>query len=185
MTPFHQLLSELGERTDRVDAASIAAACELIAGAGRIAGHAGGRERMQIAAFILRLHQIGLRSAMQGETTMPRLGRGDLMICAAATGYQPTVGTLMAGAREAGADILFITGRADAPLADLASQVLVIPEAVRGEATGAEGDRRLPLPEGTLFEGVLFLLFEVMLLDLRARLGVPLDLIEARRSNLE
>ncbi len=38
---------------------------------------------------------------------------------------------------------------------------------------------------GSLYEGVLFLIFEVMALDLRKKLGVLPETMQARRSNLE
>jgi 6-phospho-3-hexuloisomerase len=41
------------------------------------------------------------------------------------------------------------------------------------------------LPMGSLYEGALFLLFEVMVLDLRDRLGIQPETMRARHTNME
>ena len=41
------------------------------------------------------------------------------------------------------------------------------------------------LPMGSLFEGALFVLFEVMVLKLKARLGITADAMRANHTNLE
>ena len=41
------------------------------------------------------------------------------------------------------------------------------------------------LPMGSVYEGALFLLFEVMVLQLREILGVTPDAMRARHTNLE
>jgi 6-phospho-3-hexuloisomerase len=41
------------------------------------------------------------------------------------------------------------------------------------------------LPMGSLFEGALFVLFEVMVLKLKARLGVTAKAMRANHTNLE
>jgi len=41
------------------------------------------------------------------------------------------------------------------------------------------------LPMGSVFEGALFLLFEVMVLRLKAMLDVPAEAMRARHTNME
>lgn len=198
MTPFHSVLKELGHLADAIDPVAVIGACERIAGAGRIVGHASGRERLQLAGFFMRLHHLGLRVAMQGDMNAPPLGAGDLLICSAGAGDLPTVTALMQVAQAAGADILMLTARPEAAPATLATNVICIPAPIWDLASSASSDQALPpdptltqdggamsvLPMGSLYEGVMFLLFEVMILDLRDRLGIPTDLMRARHTNM-
>ncbi|NND20292.1 MAG: 6-phospho-3-hexuloisomerase, partial [Silicimonas sp.] len=48
-----------------------------------------------------------------------------------------------------------------------------------------EGSATSLLPMGSVYEGALFLLFEIMILRLRDRLGVTPDAMRARHTNLE
>lgn len=181
MTPFHIVLSELAEVVDAVDPVQMVKACELIAGAGRILAHGSGRERLQLAGFIMRLHHLGLRVAMQGDMAAPPLGPGDLLVCSAGAGDLPTVSVLVEVAQAAGADVLILTATPDAAAAAQATLVLTIP-ALTGvdEAAGAS-----ILPPGSLYEAAMFLLFEVMALDLRDRLAIPPDVMRSRQTNME
>ena len=109
MNPFHTALTELQAVTDALDLSAIAAASGLIAEAGRIVAYGCGREGLQLAGLVMRLHHLGLRAAMQGDMAAPALGKGDLFICSAGPGELATVTALMRVARTAGADILFLT----------------------------------------------------------------------------
>lgn len=180
MNPFRVALGELGAVTDALDLPAVARACETIAGAGRILGHGTGREGLQLAGFILRLHQMGLPAAMQGDLTAPPLGPGDLFLCTAGQGASATLPALMACARQAGARTLYLTARAEGPAAELADQILILPAAcLNGDQAGAT-----VLTLGALYEGALFLLFEVMSLDLRDRLAILPDTMRARQGNM-
>jgi 6-phospho-3-hexuloisomerase len=181
MNPFHMALKELGDVADRLDLGSVATACGMIAGAGRIMAHGCGRERLQLSGFAMRLHHMGLPVAMQGDMTAPALGPGDIFVAVAGPGELVTVTALMTRAKAAGAQVLFITAQPGTPSAALADHVLTVPAQTMAndeQATSA-------LPMGSLFEGALFLLFEVMVLDLRDRLGIQPETMRARHTNME
>jgi 6-phospho-3-hexuloisomerase len=185
MNPFHTALKELQHVTDALDLAAVAQATDMISHASRIVGHGCGRERLMLAGFIMRLHHLGLRVAMQGEMSAPPLGQGDLFLCSAGPGELASVTALMRVARDAGADILFLTAAADTPAAGLASHVLIIPAEPTANDRPADPARALALPMGSLYEGAMFLLFEVMVLDLRDRLVVLPETMRARHTNME
>lgn len=189
MTPFHSVLKELATVADAIDSVAVIHACERIAGAGRVVAYGCGRERLQLAGFVMRLHHLGLRVAMQGDMNAPPLGPGDLFICSAGPGDLSTVTALMQVARAAGADILMLTGQPDAAPVALATDVIFIPAQTMANDGGKAGENNgaaaSVLPMGSLYEGAMFLLFEVMILDLRDRLGIPADLMRARHTNME
>ena len=76
-----------------------------------------------------------------------------------------------------------LTAEPESSAAKLADFTLVIPAQTMASD---QGERRTSvLPMGSVYEGALFVLFEVMVLQLPTRLGVPPDAMRARHTNLE
>jgi 6-phospho-3-hexuloisomerase len=180
---FDTALAELSAVAARIDAGEIDAACGTIARARRIVLYGCGREGLQLRGFAMRLHHLGLHVAMQGDMAAPPVGTGDLLLVSAGPGELPTVTALMRVARDAGAEVLFLTAEPGAASAGLATQVLAIPAQTMARDTGPGVTSVLPM--GSVYEGALFLLFEVMVLRLRDILGVTPDEMRARHTNLE
>jgi 6-phospho-3-hexuloisomerase len=180
---FDRALAELSAVASRIDPGRVDAACTTVARARRIVLHGCGREGLQLRGFAMRLHHLGLRVAMQGDMAAPPVGEGDLLIVSAGPGELSTVTALMRVAREAGAEVLFLTAEPETPSAALATQVLSIPAQTMARDRGAAATSVLPM--GSVYEGALFLLFEVMVLRLRDLLGVSPEDMRARHTNLE
>jgi 6-phospho-3-hexuloisomerase len=180
---FDTALAELAEVASRIDPAAIESACATIARARRIVLYGCGREGLQLRGFAMRLHHLGLAVAMQGDMAAPPVGEGDLFLVSAGPGELSTVTALMRVARDAGAEILFITAEPATPSAALATGVLSIPAQTMARDRGASVTSVLPM--GSVYEGALFLLFEVMVLRLSALLGVAPEEMRARHTNLE
>ena len=180
---FRTALEELGSATEGVDPGQIDTALTMIGGAKNIVLYGCGREGLQVRGFAMRLHHLGLHVAMQGDMAAPPVGPGDLLIVSAGPGELATVTALMRVARAAGADVLFLTAEPDTPSAALATQLLTIPAQTmaRDQRPGASS----VLPMGSVYEGALFLLFEIMVLRLRDRLGVAPEAMRTRHTNLE
>lgn len=183
MTSLYQrALDDLARVFARIDEAAVERAVAAIAGADRIALYGVGREGLQIKGFAMRLFHLGRRAAMVGDMTTPPVGPGDLLIVSAGPGEFSTVLALMGVAREAGAKTLVVTAQADGEAARQADFVLPVPAQTmaddRGSATSV-------LPMGSLYEGAQYILFEVMILKLRDRLGVTPEAMRANHTNLE
>jgi 6-phospho-3-hexuloisomerase len=183
MSLFDTALSELSVVASRIDPGEIDAALATIARARRIVLYGCGREGLQLRGFAMRLHHLGCQVAMQGDMAATPVGAGDLLIVSAGPGELSTVTALMKVAREAGAEVLFLTAEPGAVSAGLATQVLTIPAQTMARDTGPGVTSVLPM--GSVYEGALFLLFEVMVLRLRDILGVTPDEMRARHTNLE
>lgn len=183
MTDIAAALDELQRAIESIEPAAKSAFIDRIAAAKahHIMGYGCGREALQLRGFIMRLHHLGLNVSMQSDMTAPPLGPGDLLLVTAGPGDLSTVRALMAQAQNAGADRLLITAVVDAPLADLATRILVLP------TTTMANDQTIQpvLPMGSLFEGALFLLFELMILELRECLGETAETMRARHTNME
>lgn len=181
-TLYQQALDDLGRVFSRLDDASVDRAVEAIAGAGRIALYGVGREGLQIKGLAMRLFHLGRRAAMVGDMTTPPVGPGDLLVVSAGPGAFSTVLALMDVAREAGAKTLVVTAQADGEAARRADLVLTIPAQTMADDTGPATS---VLPMGSLYEGAQYILFEVMILKLRDRLGVTPEAMRANHTNLE
>jgi len=180
---FATALDELGAVLARTDEPQIDAACEMLAGAGRIAVYGCGREALQVKGFAMRLYHLGLPVAVVGDMTTPPLGRGDVFLASSGPGETTTVLTLMRVARDAGAKVLLLTAEPESSAAKLADFTLLIPAQTMASDQGAA--RRSVLPMGSLFEGALFLLFEIMVLKLKALTGATPEAMRARHTNME
>lgn len=175
-------LQELGDCLARVDVRDFEAATREIAAAQRIALYGVGREGLQIKGFAMRLYHLGLRASVVGDMTTPPLGKGDLLIVSAGPGSFSTVSALMQVARDAGARVLLVTATPDGAAAGLADVVLPVPAQTMASD---QGEALSVLPMGSLYEGALYILFELIILALRDTLGVAPAVMRANHTNLE
>ena len=77
---YKTALSELEGVFDRLNAADVDKAVDMIASARSTVVFGGGRERLQIMGFAMRLYHLGLKVAVEGDMTTPPVGEGDLFI---------------------------------------------------------------------------------------------------------
>jgi len=179
---YQAALDEIGAVFARLDDSAVDEACARIARARRVVVFGGGRERLQIMGFAMRLYHMGRDVAVEGDMTTPPVGPGDLFIVTVGPGEISTALALLGVARDAGADIMVLTAQPQGRAAGYADFVLTIPAQTMADD---QEDRVSILPMGSLYEGALFLLFEVMILKLRDRLGVTPELMRANHTNLE
>ena len=180
---YQSALSELATVFDRINDQDVDKACNLIAKANKIVVFGGGRERLQIMGFAMRLFHLGLAVAVEGDMTTPYVGKGDLFIVTCGPGEISTALALMGVAKAADATIMFITAQPESRGAALADFVLTLPAQTMADD---QGDKRSSvLPMGSLFEGALFVLFEIMILKLIASLKIMPEAMRANHTNLE
>ena len=183
MGDYQTALAELGTVFARLDDAQVDAVVERLAQARRIVVFGGGRERLQIMGFAMRLFHMGLQAAVEGDMTTPAVGPGDVLLVTCGPGYISTAQALMGVAKEAGAEVILITAQPKGRIAPLADMILHLPAQTMADDQGAAKTSVLPM--GSLFEGALFVLFEVMVLKLKARLDISADDMRANHTNLE
>lgn len=181
--PFGQALGELAGVLRRVDGTSIEKTCRMLAEARRIVVYGCGREALQVKGFAMRLYHLGLPVAVVGDMTTPPVGEGDVFFASSGPGETTTVLTLMKVARAAGAINVLVTAQPEASAAALADFVLVVPAQTMADDQGPAVTSFLPM--GSIFEGALFLLFEVMVLRLKSMLDEPAEAMRARHTNME
>jgi 6-phospho-3-hexuloisomerase len=180
---FGIALHELGSVLAAIDESRIDAACAMLAGARKIVVYGCGREALQVKGFAMRLYHLGLPVSVVGDMTTPPLGSGDVFLASSGPGETATVLTLMRVAREAGATVLLLTAQSGSSAAKLAEFTLLIPAQTMASDQGPEKTSVLPM--GSVFEGALFFLFEVMVLKLKNLTGISSEAMRAHHTNME
>lgn len=181
MSQYSQALADLGRVAEGIDPVAVDRCLDLIASAGRIVAYGCGREGLQLRGLVMRLHHLGLNVAMQGDMAAPPLGPGDLFLCSAGPGELATVTALMRVAHDAGTEVLLLTAEPERAPRRFATQILTVPAQTMARDIGGVS----VLPMGSLYEGALFLLFEIMVLRLRDRLGETSESMRTRHTNME
>lgn len=180
---FRQALDELGEVSARIDQDAVDAACRMLSQGGKIVVYGCGREALQVKGFAMRLYHLGLPVSVVGDMTTPALGPGDVFLASSGPGETTTVLALMRVARDAGAKNLLLTAQQHSGAVRLADLTLLIPAQTMADDQNHRKSSMLPM--GSVFEGALFLLFEVMVLKLKHMLGVTSDAMRSRHTNME
>jgi 6-phospho-3-hexuloisomerase len=173
--------AELAEVAARLDPGALDPVVSAITRARRVMLYGCGREGLMMRALAMRLHHLGREVCMQGDMAAFPLGPGDLFLCAAGPGALATATALCRVARDAGARVLVVTAEPAGATAALADDVLVIPAQTMARDIGGSS----VLPMGSLFEGAMFLVFEVLVLRLRETLGETAGSMRARHTNME
>ena len=165
-----------------VSEAEFAALVDAIASARRIVAYGCGREGLMMRALAMRLYHLGCDVHMQGDMSCPPLGVGDLLLISSGPGRLSTVAALIGQARAGGARVACITAEPQGPDPLAADLCLVIPVQTMARDQSAPTS---VLPMGSVFEGAMFLNFELLVLALGPRLGESLETMRARHTNLE
>jgi 6-phospho-3-hexuloisomerase len=175
-------LGDLGRVFDRLEPDAEGAFVDAIAGARRIAIYGAGREGLQMDGFAMRLFHMGCDVHLVGDMTTPPIGKGDLLVVSSGPGASNIGEALIRVAREAGAKIAVVTARPEGRTPSLADVVFHIPAQTMANDQGAGLS---VLPMGSLFETAQMILFEIVILKLRDRLGETAETMRARHTNLE
>ncbi|EPS60736.1 hypothetical protein M569_14062, partial [Genlisea aurea] len=143
-----------------------------------------GREGLMMKGLCMRLSHLGLSAHCVFDMTTPPISSPDLLVASAGPGGFSTVDAICGVARGAGARVIVLTARPETgSAAKLATDVVQIPAQTMGDGSG-DGGRSL-LPMGSVYEGALFILFEMVVYELGDVLGQSIDEIRSRHTNLE
>ncbi|KAL1565572.1 3-hexulose-6-phosphate isomerase [Salvia divinorum] len=148
---------------------------------GKIFVYGVGREGLMMKALCMRLFHLGLPAHCVFDMTTPPIGSPDLLIASAGPGGFSTVDAICGVARGGGARVVVLTARPER--VGYASAVAHIPAQTMAD-DGAGSGRGL-LPMGSVYEGAMFVLFEMVVYKLGEVLGRSPEEIRARHTNLE
>ncbi|MXZ49304.1 MAG: SIS domain-containing protein [Rhodobacteraceae bacterium] len=184
MNRTEQILDELRSALSPDVLAQIPGFAREISQSGQICCYGVGREGLIIKALVMRLYHLGFAAHVVGDMTTPRLGINDMLIVSAGPGNFSTVAALVDVARKAGSKVVCITSEPDGLVPLSADMVVNLP--AQTMATTKKGNVVTSiLPMGSLYEVIMFLFFELLVLEIRDVLGISYDDMSAMHTNLE
>jgi len=150
-----------------------------------------GRSGLVGKAFALRLMHLGFNTYVAGETIIPALKRGDIVVAISGSGMTKTVVALAEAAKEIGVKVIAVTSHPDSKLGRIADQVVVI----KGRTKVAEernyeirqliGEHESLAPLGTMFEVSAMIFLDSVIAELMRRLGVTEEEMRKRHAVVE
>jgi len=171
-----RILAELTEIAGRTAEEDLARLADRILEADRVYVVGMGRSGLMARAFAMRLMHLGLSVFVAGETTTPSIEEGDLLVCCTRYGRSGTLLHFIDKAHAAGALAAVITMDLASPMVEKADEVLQIQVA---------GDRETRQPLGTLFEQILLLTLDALVIVLMAKRGFTEREMARLHTNLE
>jgi len=175
-------VTELTEVINHIDPSQVKTLVENIASAKRLVLYGVGREGLMIKALAMRLFHLGLAAHVVGDMTTPPVGADDLLIVSAGPGYFSTVEALVTIAQEAGAKVVCFTAQPEGKIPQQADLVVTLPAQTMADDTTRSTSF---LPMGSLYEGVQYLFFEYLVLQLRDYWKITPDQMRSHHTNLE
>ena len=144
-----------------------------------------GREGLMLKAFCMRLYHLGLQAHCVFDMNTPPCSDNDLLIASAGPGGHATINVICEKAKSSGARVVLLTAQPQTGSATpFASIVAHIPAQTMADDRERLADPQL-LPMGSVYEGSLFVLFEMVVYKLVKLLGQSPEQIRARHTNLE
>lgn len=130
----------------------------------RIFVYGTGRSGLMLKALAMRLMQMGYQSYVIGETTTPSVGKGDLLIVASASGETQSVCNAADEGKKQGAEILAITGSQESTLSKNHKPLIQVEAGTKFAESEASAQ-----PLGSLFEQMLLMVFDAVILRMSAK----------------
>lgn len=155
------IIKELEEAAKKIPDNQIRDLIQKIKAHQRIFVYGTGRSGLMLKALAMRLMQIGLDAYVVGETTTPAVKTGDLLILASASGETGSVCMTAQSAKNQGADFIVISSAPESTLGKIQTPDFIIESATKF-ATAEISIQ----PLGSLFEQMLLIVFDAVILEM-------------------
>lgn len=176
------ILKEVAEVLSKTDDAQVNELIDAIVNANKIVVCGAGRVGMAIRGFGMRLGHFGLNAFTLGDSVVPSIATGDLLIVASGSGETQTIFDLVSIAKRNNSKIVAITGNPESRIGQLADAVVKIQAPSKTKAV--DGFQSIQ-PMTTLNEQCLGIFFDAVVLKMMERMNETHDTMWARHSNLE
>jgi len=176
------ILSEINIVLSKVDEDQVEEFINEILRSKKIVVCGAGRVGMAIRGFGMRLGHLGLTAYTLGDSTVPSISKGDLLIVASGSGETQTIVDLVEIASRNKCRIAAITGNPDSRIGKLADKVVKI---TAPSKTKSVENFISTQPMTTLNEQCLNIFFDAVSLKLMDIMGESHNTMWSRHSNLE
>ncbi|MGM9631196.1 6-phospho-3-hexuloisomerase [Butyricicoccus sp.] len=174
------IVNELETSAGQLNAESIDEIIRKVKTHDRIFVYGTGRSGLMLKAFAMRLMQIGLNAYVVGETTTPSVQKGDLLVVASASGETGSVCMTAQSALKQGTDLVVISSNPDSTLGRIQAPDIVIEAATKFSTSEASVQ-----PLGSLFEQMLLVVFDTIILKMSREQQGANDDMARRHASLE
>ena len=183
MSRAEQILDELRPRLSPKIIAQIPRLAEAIQQSRRICCYGVGREGLMMKALVMRLYHLGLDAHVVGEMTTPSVAKNDLLFVSAGPGNFSTVAALADVAHKAGSMVACITAEPKGAVSRSADIIVNLPAQTMAADQGKSATSILPM--GSLYELLIFIFCELLVLELRDCLDISYQDMRTKHTNLE
>lgn len=182
-----EILKEISADAEQIEEECVQAVIQLILESNRIFVAGAGRSGFAASAFANRLMHLGFDVHFVGEPTTPSIRKGDLLIIGSGSGKTKGMVSKAETAVKEGASIATITIHPEGDVAQMANAVIVIPGSSMRNHANEDPLKKAPTiqPGGSSFEQLTWLVYDSMIVDLKAAKEQTQEDMNYRHSNLE
>jgi 6-phospho-3-hexuloisomerase len=141
-----------------------------------------GRVGLALAGFAKRLRHLGKDAFWIEDQSVPRMGKGDLMVVGSGSGATKSIVGLAEIALGQDLRIALLTATRESPLSQMAHAAVVLNCPSKNSEAGSIKSQQ---PMTTLFEQAAQIYLDSVVLDLMAMLSVSADEMEMRHNVIE
>ncbi|MGI6499459.1 MAG: 6-phospho-3-hexuloisomerase [Anaerostipes sp.] len=174
------IIKELEQAEKKISEIQIQKLIQNIKDHKRIFVYGTGRSGLMLKALAMRLMQIGLNAYVVGETTTPSVEKGDLLIVASASGETGSVCMTAQSAKKQGVDLIVISSAISSTLGKIQT-----PDITIESATKFETSKTSVQPLGSLFEQMLLMVFDTVILEMSQEDAESNEDMAKRHASLE
>lgn len=179
---YKKILGEINQVLDTVDQSEIDSLLAAVVSANRIVMFGAGRVGMAARGFAMRLGHMGFNAYTLGDSTVPSIGVGDLIIIVSGSGETQTVVDIANLAKQNGSTVFAITGNSNSRIGKTANSILNLRAPSK---TKIQNGWKSEQPMTTLNEQCLTIMFDSVVLQLMEAKGFTHETMWANHSNLE
>ena len=174
------VLSEITYTLEAIEEESLLHLISMIDCANTIVVCGAGRVGLAVRGFGMRLGHLGYRAYTLGDSVVPHIKEGDLLIVASGSGETQTIYDVVKNAKGNGAKGALISGRVGSRIYRLSDHLVLMksPSKISSERTSIQ-------PMTTLNEQCVQILFDLVVLMIMERTNQTHEDMWTRHSNLE
>ena len=180
---LNSIILELSNNHNKIKEEQLQNFIQMIQKSNKIFVSGKGRSGLMISAFANRLLHLGYDVSVIGEITTPHTEKNDLLIIASGSGETDSLISMAKKAKDSQVNEILITTNKESKLGKLANCVVEVP-GVSKVAKSVDGITSIQ-PMGAVFEQMLALLMDAVVLELMEINSINSDMMIAKHANLE